>query len=391
MSTAVLLAGCATQQTDSALQAQETSLQAKTLAASSSSAASRPARISRGIQQTHAVIRVYFGTDRKPMSSSDPARAFGSQKAGGITYGNIDISIPREHRMGALERPSIWRLEFRPDPEKHLVLLSLNQQDKTQFFSEVLKRSRAGERPKAFVFIHGYNVSFEKAAKRTAQISYDLGFEGAPIFYSWPSHGTLPGYRNDEKTVEESEPLIKQFLSDIAHRLDKEEIYLIAHSMGNRPTTRALASLLTEKPGLRSRFKEIILMAPDIDAKVFKNEIAPRLVAPGQRITLYASSEDIALKGSKVLHKGQRLGDSSPQITVISGIESIDASNVDTSLLGHSYYADASSVLSDLFEVFRDKGAARSRSQLTRIPLSSGEFFRFRTQKLQTPRVADAD
>ena len=34
----------------------------------------------------------------------------------------------------------------------------------------------------AFVFVHGYNVLFEDAVYRTAQLAYDLGFEGAPIF-----------------------------------------------------------------------------------------------------------------------------------------------------------------------------------------------------------------
>ena len=31
---------------------------------------------------------------------------------------------------------------------------------------------------KALIFFHGYNVAFEEAARRTAQIVYDLGFVG---------------------------------------------------------------------------------------------------------------------------------------------------------------------------------------------------------------------
>ena len=38
-------------------------------------------------------------------------------------------------------------------------------------------------RKDAFVFIHGFNVAFEDAVMRTAQIAYDLGFDGAPILY----------------------------------------------------------------------------------------------------------------------------------------------------------------------------------------------------------------
>ena len=57
----------------------------------------------------------------------------------------------------------------------------------------------------AFVFVHGYNNSFKAAAFRTAQIAYDLEFEGAAICYSWPSQGGevlgLPSYAKDEEQV----------------------------------------------------------------------------------------------------------------------------------------------------------------------------------------------
>ena len=55
-------------------------------------------------------------------------------------------------------------------------------------------------RDDAFLFIHGYNVTFEGAARRTAQMAYDLGFNGAAVFYSWPSQGTPTAYTIDEQT-----------------------------------------------------------------------------------------------------------------------------------------------------------------------------------------------
>jgi esterase/lipase superfamily enzyme len=44
----------------------------------------------------------------------------------------------------------------------------------------------------AFVFIHGYNVSFDAAVKLTAQLSRDMRFPGAPILYSWASAAANP-------------------------------------------------------------------------------------------------------------------------------------------------------------------------------------------------------
>ena len=179
--------------------------------------------------------------------------------------------------------------------------------------------------------------------------------------------------------AEWSQPHLKNFFANLATNLEADEIFVIAHSMGNRPTTQALGTLFGERPELVTRFKEIILVAPDINAKVFKNEIAPQLLSAGRRVTLYASSNDAALKLSKAVNGGQRLGDADPNIVVLPGMDSIDASNVKTDLIGHSYYADARSVLSDLFEVVRGAAPATARSRLEEVSASFGRFWRFKS------------
>jgi len=345
-----------------------------------------PTRVERGIEPNYSVQRIHFATDRAATGSHDPANYFGAKKADKISYGICEVSIPRDHRMGELEGPSVWRLEFVPDPNKHVVLAGIKTQGKTVFFDELKKRLQASEGKKAFVFIHGFNVSFEKAARRTAQIHYDLAFTGVPIFFSWPSQSEFVRYRNDEEMAKWSEPHLKSFFFDLATHLDVDEIYVVAHSMGNRPTTRALGALFAERPDLAKRFKEIILVAPDIDAKVFKDKIAPQLLTANRRVTLYASSNDKALKFSKFINGGNRLGDADPSIVVLPGMDSIDASNVETDLLGHSYYADARSVLSDLFEVVRDTGSATARSLLEEVLTPMGHFWRFKPkQDIGTP------
>ena len=50
-------------------------------------------------------------------------------------------------------------------------------------FYELLRQTvNQSARRELFVFIHGFNVSFEDAARRTAQIHYDLKFDGAESF-----------------------------------------------------------------------------------------------------------------------------------------------------------------------------------------------------------------
>jgi esterase/lipase superfamily enzyme len=329
-----------------------------------------------------AVVRVFYATDRTQTGSKEPSKKFGPEQ-GDLTYGSCEVSIPRDHRMGELESPSIWKLEFRPDPEKHVVLLSAESQNVLDFYGEVRHRVDQSTDKKAFVFVHGYNVGFEEAARRTAQISYDLSFDGAPIFFSWPSQGNLAGYRDDETNVAWAEKDLKLFLSDLAERTSARTVYLIAHSMGNRALTGAFLSLLESKQDLASAvFKEIILAAPDIDAEVFKKDIAPRLIASKSHVTLYASSKDLALDASRKFHKNEpRAGDSGHGLVVLKGLDTIDATNVDVSLLGHSYYADNASMLSDIYYLFKYGIPAHDRFRLAPVTGDAGTYWRFQKEK----------
>ena len=49
------------------------------------------------------------------------------------------------------------------------------------------------------VYIHGYNVTFNSAVKRTAQMAYDFEYTGVPILFSWPSNAALLDYASDRE------------------------------------------------------------------------------------------------------------------------------------------------------------------------------------------------
>lgn len=335
----------------------------------------------RGRAPNAQVVPVHFATDRQPASPGNAAPWFlGKRGDGRLHYGMVDVSIPKSHKEGELESPAWWRMEFSADPEKHVIVTAVRPQDAGAFWQEIKARLSTAETRKTVLFIHGYNVSFVDAARRTAQFTYDLRFTGTPIFYSWPSRAELLGYADDEKTVEWSMPHLKDFFSDVARNIaGQDEIIVIAHSMGNRPTSRALAQLFTEQPAVRSRFREIILMAPDIDAQVFRNELAPKLISASNRVTLYASSNDLALKASSSLHGGQRLGETKPDIVTLPGMESIDASTVPTDLLGHSYYGDSMTVLTDLRKLVEGvtKAASRGAHLIESVTAQGRRYWKF--------------
>jgi esterase/lipase superfamily enzyme len=203
------------------------------------------------------------------------------------------------------------------------------------------------------VFVHGFNVTFESAVYRTAQIAYDLAFDGAPILYSWPSLGSPAAYPVDANNSEWTIDRLHWFLEDVAARSGAQLVHVIAHSRGNWPAMNALNAIATEPhSGTRARFSQVVLTAPDVDADSFK-VLARRFNTVAQRTTLYASANDEALRLSKRYQGYQRAGDVSPQIVVTPGVDSIDVSAVDTSLLGHSYYGDNTSVISDIARLLR--------------------------------------
>lgn len=325
----------------------------------------------------NTLMPVFFATDRKRTDSADPTQRFGTER-GDMSYGMCSVSIPRDHKMGALESPSWWQLEFRPDPEEHVVLLSVTPMPGDQLFQALAAKIAATGTKSAFVFVHGYNVTFEDAARRTAQMAYDLNFDGAPIFYSWPSQARVMGYTHDEQNVEWTQPHLQNFLQDVVARSEAQNVYLVAHSMGNRVLTRAFAQLVTDKPDLAARVKELILTAPDIDADVFKTQIAPKLVQLGTPVTLYASAGDEALKVSREIHGAPRAGDAGSGIIILAGMETIDASLVDTSMVGHSYYAENKSVIADIFYVLKERRRAQDRFGLKEIVTPQGRYWTFK-------------
>ncbi len=259
-----------------------------------------------------------------------------------MRYGTCTVSIPPSHQVGAVERPLIG-----PENERdHVVLKEIEKMAEDDFFD--LVKSRVAELPKdnrsCFVFIHGFNVDFDSAARRTAQMHYDLKFESIPIFFSWPSRANVRHYFSDRNEIEFSRYVIKEFLLDVADRVKADRIHVIAHSMGADATCRAIADL-----GDRGKiFDQIILAAPDIDSQVFRVQIAPRMTKTANRTTMYCSKNDWALMLSRNFNDSTRAGDSSDGALVLQGVDTVDASEIDTDLLGHSYYGDCLPILEDV-------------------------------------------
>lgn len=339
-------------------------------------AARAPAAAMAGQPDT-AVMRVFFATNRELSGDRHPARLFGNMR-GTLRYGSCEVSIPRDHRMGELECPSLLRLELRQDPDQHVVLMSAETAERDAFMERLKQAIALQGSHSALLFIHGYRTTFEDAARRTGQLAYDLGFPGAPVFFSWPSQGKLSGYIVDEANVEWAQADLAAFLADFLQQSDAEHVYLLAHSMGSRAMARATASVIAARPELAGRIREVILAAPDIDAEVFRHQLLPALAGRPTPLTLYASSGDSALRASKAIHGYARAGESGPGLVVAPGVETIDASAVDTGFIRHAYFAEKRTALSDMYYLIQKHARAAERFGLQAVDSALGRYWTFR-------------
>jgi esterase/lipase superfamily enzyme len=317
-------------------------------------------------------VVVFFATDR---ALDARTRQFGPLRARSTTRGAVQVSIPADHKLGNIERPGWFRLLIGSEPnERDDMVAKLPRAMSIPDFYEAIKRASVmGDAARsAFIFVHGYNNSFEEAALRTAQMAVDLQLPTVPVFYSWPSHSKEVDYFGDSSNALWAEKRFAAFLDEFAQRSDAPSIYLIAHSMGARIASQGLAELLEKRPQLAGRFKEILLAAPDIDAGVFKEQIGPRLVEKNAKVTLYASSNDKSLQLSKKANGFPRAGDSGAGLSLVPGIETVDASAIETDWLSHSYYANTRPLLTDITLLLRYQIRAAGRPTLRKMTGSEG-------------------
>ena len=334
------------------------------------------ARASAPASSGHAVVPVFFATDRSRAAGSVPSYGKGRNPGGALALGRIDVSVPRDgrHVTGRVERPTWWTL-YTENPNEHFTIVARRQQSGTDFYADLRNKVTSANRREMFVFVHGFNVGFDDAVFRTAQIAYDLGFDGAPVLYSWPSEESVSpaGYATDLANNDWTVPHLAAFLDELVAKSGASKIHIIAHSMGNR----ALVNAMTRLPSAtRTRFSQVLLTAPDIDADTFV-ELADAVKRNSERTTLYVSANDWALAASRKLQTYTRAGDTSQRVVVVPGIDTVDVSAIDTNLIGHSYYGDNRSVISDMVLVLtqglppmlrpRIKAAGRPPSAFWRI------------------------
>jgi esterase/lipase superfamily enzyme len=128
-----------------------------------------------------------------------------------------------------------------------------------------------------------------------------------------------------------------------------------------------------QQSGQPTLLRHVILAAPDVRAEIFSEQAAPVLYRRAGLLTLYASSRDRALQASQRLHRARRAGQANP-VVVLDSMDTVDASAVDTDLIGHGYFAENKAVMDDMFMLIRFDAPARMRNLRTEVQ-GSGVYY----------------
>jgi esterase/lipase superfamily enzyme len=313
-------------------------------------------------EEEGVVYPVWFGTNRKP-----DGPGFSGERHDTVSRGRADVRIPKAHRFGETGSSFWTRLRRFDLSDDHLRVDAIATLTAEACFAEIKAAmqaaAQAGDEPQALFFLHGFNVGFEDAAIRAAQIGYDLKVPGATAFFSWPSRGSVVSYPADEASIEASEAAITDFLVEFCDKCGAKKVHVVAHSMGNRGLLRALQRIAADAArASRVQFGQIFLAAPDVDRDLFL-DLARLLPSRAERTTLYASKGDMAVHLSAKLHEAPRAGYFEPY-TVVPNIDTIAVPYFDVDLLGHGYFAAADALLHDIFDLIRSNQPPGKRQRV---------------------------
>lgn len=218
--------------------------------------------------------------------------------------------------------------------------------------------------PRVLVFIHGFNQSFDQAETALTRLVVTTGWDASPaILYSWPSKGSIRKYAADSDLI--GGPAViadfQRFLSQLAGMPERPQIYLFAHSMGNR----LLLNALQNSHNLRGRIAAIAYLAADVNERDFA--FASHTIASlTKRQRVYVSHNDLALRISDCHNDSRRLGEGPTSIGTDATL--FDATEVASSDdWGHSYFGNTLPVASDLTDFVAIASSEATNASLRKV------------------------
>jgi esterase/lipase superfamily enzyme len=340
-----------------------------------------------------ADMTMFYVTDREQEQRKD--RVDYTHKRGSfISYGRATVHPigatwdelvartkgPDFNRTSILDVAKVEELgEFVPSNRRlavedgHLVLTGEAERKAEERKAQAILAAELAKTPHkdVYIYIHGFNNTFDEALMTMARIWHNIGRRGVAIVYSWPAgRGGVFGYLYDRESGEYTIYNLKRTLTVIAGTPGVERVHIIAHSRGTDIAVTALRELnigyraAGKDPQKELKLQTLVLAAPDIDADVFDQRFSVELLSEAaNQVVVYTSPEDFALEvASFIFDSDTRLGRMNDKTLTADQRERLReyprSQIVDCQVSGfettHGYVFGDPAALSDLILVLRD-------------------------------------
>jgi esterase/lipase superfamily enzyme len=350
-------------------------------------------------------VEVLYLTDRKPEKPEAGNPHYGYQRSRSVAFGVSEVEIGKNvswDQLVAASRASKRSVDLplrvvKTDervrfPETPRILMDLPSnlnpaepprpgattlraevdEDLHRCHQEISARLAKTPDKEVYIFVHGYDNTFDDSVVTIAQMWHFLGRRGVPIAYSWPAggKGLLRGYEYDFQSSEFTVYHLKEMIRGIAKCDDVQKINIICHSRGTGVVVTALADLHLEISGSgRStrevlKLKTLVLAAPDIDFDVLiQQAVTVRLGQVPEHTAMYVCAKDEALgisgwlAGGMIRAGAMRSDMFTPEelemLRATKTVQIIDCRISDPGPYGHSYFHANPAVSSDLILLMR--------------------------------------
>lgn len=241
-----------------------------------------------------SVVSMLVVSTRAP--SDRTGQVYSGRRGRGTTLAAIDVSIPPNHRLGRIE----WPVDDTVDPSREFATVRFEPVDPPAVRAWF---ERSGAEGHVLIFVHGFNVPFDGAVYRLAQVTHDAGATSAPILFTWPSLGSTFAYVYDRESAAYSRDALEDVLRLAAQNPEVTDITILAHSMGAWIAIEALRQYAIRHGRVDPKISNVILASPDLDADVFRMQF----LALGDKRPLFTfliARDDRALLLSRLLAAG---------------------------------------------------------------------------------------
>ena len=254
-------------------------------------------------------FRFFYANNRTPANlNSALAERFESTRHSDLNFGTFDTRIEPSLGLGMILDASDWFLN------EEIRLQAVDVLQRSAFVKQLREQVEQSPNRSLLLVIHGFREAFPSAMRKTAFLAHVLDINTPVLVFDWPGDqgASLSGYRRARAAAQASGPDLAALLRLVVAEVRPERLWMVANSMGGQVVVDAF-HVLDKDPAFadaQTEIENVVLTAPDVDHAEFNDRFKKEIKGLAENVTVYVSSNDRALLVSRLLNRGQRLGES---------------------------------------------------------------------------------